>query len=259
MRFLPLLLLLAVGCGDADLDPPPRATAGPTEAAEPATEVDTADDTTTADSTLTVLFFGDSLTAGYGLPDPDLAYPALVGARLEEALGVPVEVVNAGVSGETSAGGRGRIAWALRQTTPDVFVLALGANDGLRAVDPQTTRENLGAILDAVEEAAPGARLVVAGMEALPNYGRDYTDRFRAVFPEVAEAHGAALIPFLLDGVAGESSLNQSDGVHPTAEGQRIIAETVAEVVLPVARRAAGWVPAPPASVRPRTNRGGEG
>ena len=239
MRLAPLLLLLALGCSDADApDAPPRAPAGPTAPSSAAAEPDgprPADD-----STLTVLFFGDSLTAGYGLPDPDLAYPALVGARLEEALGVPVEAVNAGNSGETSAGGLGRIRWVLRQTTPDVFVLALGANDGLRTVDPDATRDNLSAILDAVEAAAPDAQLVVAGMEALPNYGADYTGRFRAVFPAVAEAHGAALIPFLLEGVAGQPRLNQSDGVHPTAEGQRVIADTVVEVALPVARRAVG-------------------
>ena len=186
--------------------------------------------------TVTVLFFGDSLTAGYGLPDPDLAYPALVGEQIRAA-GVPVRVVNAGVSGETSAGGKGRIAWALRQTTPDVFVLALGANDGLRGTDPAATRANLDAILDAVEEAAPDARLVVAGMEALPNYGADYGARFREVFPAVAQAHDAALVPFLLEDVAGVRRLNQPDGVHPTAEGQRIIAETVGRVVVPLARR----------------------
>ena len=190
------------------------------------------------EETVTVLFFGDSLTAGYGLETPELAYPALVGAQLAEA-GVPAEVVNLGNSGETSAGGRGRIDWVLRQHTPDVFVLALGGNDALRGVDPAATQENLSAILDAVEAAAPDARLVVAGMEAPPNNGADYTERFRSVFPAVAEAHDATLIPFLLEDVAGIARLNQPDGIHPTAEGQRIVAETVAEAVVPVARRAA--------------------
>ena len=235
-------LALLAGCQEVDPDPGPDvadavrpdATASPESSTTPDVPEAAADA-----SAVTILFFGDSLTAGYGLSDPALAYPALVGARLEEA-GVPVEVVNAGVSGETSAGGRGRIDWALRQTTPDVFVLALGANDGLRGVDPAATRANLDAILDAVEAAAPDARLVVAGMEALPNYGADYTERFRAVFPAVAEAHGAALVPFLLEGVAGVARLNQDDGVHPTAEGQRIVAETVAETVVPLARQAAG-------------------
>ena len=244
MRFALLLsaLGLLVGCQEVEPDPGPELAEAVEPDATATPESPTTPDTPAAeaaDGAVTILFFGDSLTAGYGLSGPDLAYPALVGARLEAA-GVPVEVVNAGVSGETSAGGRGRIDWALRQTTPDVFVLALGANDGLRGVDPDATRANLDAILDAVEAAAPDARLVVAGMEALPNYGADYTERFRAVFPAVAEAHGAALVPFLLEGVAGVARLNQDDGVHPTAEGQRIVAETVAETVVPLARQAAG-------------------
>ena len=232
----PALLGLAVlaGCQGAEPDPAPAVTTAPRASAPAAQRPADAES-----DTLTVLFFGDSLTAGYGLPDPSLAYPALVGARLDEA-GVPVRVVNSGVSGETTAGGLGRIAWVLRQNTPDVFVLALGANDGLRGVDPEATRANLDAILSRVEEAAPGARLVVAGMEALPNYGADYGERFRAVFPAVAEAHDAAFIPFLLEDVAGVARLNQSDGVHPTAAGQRVVAETVAETVVPVAREAAG-------------------
>ncbi len=243
MRAVLLVFALVVaGCQEVAPDPSPD----PTEVALPSATATPESSTTpdvplaaAADSdTLTVLFFGDSLTAGYGLSDPSLAYPALVGAELEAA-GVPVRVVNAGISGDTSAGGLGRIVWTLRQNRPDVFVLALGANDGLRGTDPEATRKNLGAILDAVEEAAPDAQLVVAGMEALPNYGADYVERFRAVFPAVAQAHDAALVPFLLEGVAGVARLNQSDGVHPTAAGQRILAETVAETVVPVARRAA--------------------
>ena len=243
MRLAPVLLLaLAVsGCQEVEPDPGPDLTEAVRPGAAATPEARTTPDRPVpeADSdTVTVLFFGDSLTAGYGLADPDAdAYPALVGAQIAEA-GLPVEVVNLGVSGETSAGGRGRIAWALRQNRPDVFVLALGANDGLRGVDPASTQENLGAILEAVREAAPDARLVVAGMEALPNMGADYTSRFRAVFTAVAEAHGATLIPFLLDGVAGVARLNQSDGVHPTPEGQRIMAETVSEAVVPLAREA---------------------
>ena len=243
MRALALVLAplaaLLVGCQETKPTPipdvsesvRPMSTAAPESATTP--DVPLADARADSD-TVTVVFFGDSLTAGYGLADPDLAYPALVGEQIREA-GTPVRVVNAGVSGETSAGGKGRIAWALRQNTPDVFVLALGANDGLRGTDPAATRANLGAILDAVEAAAPDARLVVAGMEALPNYGADYGARFREVFPAVAQAHGAALVPFLLEGVAGVRRLNQPDGVHPTAEGQRIMARTVGEVVVPLA------------------------
>ena len=237
------LAVALVGCQETEPTPmpdvsesvQPMTTATPESATTPDRPLAGAASAAESD-TVTVLFFGDSLTAGYGLPDPDLAYPALVGDQIRAA-GVPVRVVNAGVSGETSAGGKGRIAWALRQTTPDVFVLALGANDGLRGTDPAATRANLDAILSAVEQAAPDARLVVAGMEALPNYGADYGREFREVFPAVAERHGAALVPFLLQDVAGVRRLNQADGVHPTAEGQRIMAETVGEVVVPLARR----------------------
>ena len=236
MRLLPLVLVALAGCQGPDAPDvaPPDATAPPPVHATPDVPAARAD--AAESDTVVVLFYGDSLTAGYGLERPDEdAYPALVGAQIREA-GVPVRVVNAGASGETSAGGLGRIDWALRQTTPDVFVLALGANDGLRGFDPDVTRENLGAILERVREAAPGARLVVAGMEALPNMGADYTGRFRAVFPDLAEAYDAALVPFLLEGVAGVRRLNQADGVHPTPEGQRIMARTVGEVVVPIAQ-----------------------
>jgi acyl-CoA thioesterase-1 len=192
----------------------------------------------TGDSVV-VVFFGDSLTAGYGLANPGReAYPALVGDALR-AEGVPVQVVNAGSSGETSAGGLRRVDWVLSRSRPDVFVLALGANDGLRGQDPGAMRENLRAILQKVRAAAPEARLVVAGMEALPNYGADYAARYRAVFPDVAREFDADLVPFLLDGVAGVAALNQGDQVHPTAAGQQVLARTVAGVVVPVVRDAA--------------------
>ena len=226
-------LFVATGCASSERDAPevPPVPESATPDAVPSAE--------TASDSVTVVFFGDSLTAGYGLATPQReAYPALVGARLAEA-DLPARVVNLGVSGETSAGGRSRAAWALARNRPDVFVLALGANDGLRGVDPDATRENLAAILTAAREAAPEARLVVLGMEALPNYGTDYTARFRAVFPAVAEAAGARLVPFFLDGVAGVRALNQPDGVHPTAEGQRRIAATVAPVVVEAVREAA--------------------
>ncbi|MEM1116147.1 MAG: arylesterase [Bacteroidota bacterium] len=239
--------LVLAGCQDVDPEPasgraeapPPGATASPESPPpleRPAPEAD--DPEAGASDEVVVLFFGDSLTAGYGLDNPDAdAYPALVGAQIAEA-GVPVRVVNAGVSGETTAGGRGRIDWALRQTRPDVFVLALGGNDGLRGLPPEAMEENLGATLAAVREAAPGARLVVAGMEAPPNMGDAYTSRFRAAFPSVAEAYDATLVPFLLEGVAGVARLNQPDGIHPTPAGQQVMAETVAEVVVPLAEAA---------------------
>ncbi len=240
--FALLLCLVAAGCQDVEPDPPsgledaapPSATATPESSTTPDVPPVAEDD-----GAVTVVFFGDSLTAGYGLESQSLAYPALVGAALEDA-GVTVNVVNAGISGETSAGGRSRIAFVLKNTQPDVFVLALGANDGLRGTSVEAMRSNLNAILEAVENGAPGARLVVAGMEALPNYGAEYTESFRSVFADVAQAHGAAFVPFLLEGVAGEARLNQSDGVHPTPEGQRIIAETVLEVVEPAVMSEAG-------------------
>jgi acyl-CoA thioesterase-1 len=180
-----------------------------------------------------VLFLGTSLTAGYGL-DPTQSYPALIQSRIE-AQALPYRVVNAGVSGETSAGARRRIDWLMRQKIA-VLVVETGANDGLRALDPAATRENIQAIFDRVQKQSPPPRLVLAGMQALPNYGREYTGRFRALYPELAQANHAVLIPFLLEGVAGVPRLNQEDGIHPTAEGHRIIAQTVWKALAPLLR-----------------------
>ncbi len=237
MRSILLMLpILALGCSDAS-DAPMVAAPPPTTTAAP--EAPTAAVPSAASDSVLVVFFGDSLTAGYGLANPGKeAYPALIADSLE-ALGVPARVVNAGSSGETSAGGLRRVDWVLSRTTPDVFVLALGANDGLRGQDVSAMEQNLTAILDKVKATAPNARLVVAGVEALPNLGAAYTAQFRAVFPRVAEQEGAALIPFLLEGVAGVGALNQGDQVHPTAAGARILARTVAEVVVPIVRETA--------------------
>lgn len=185
----------------------------------------------------TILFLGTSLTAGFGV-DPDEAYPAVIAAKVDSA-GYPFRVVNAGVSGETSAGGLRRIDWLLRQPV-GVLVLELGANDGLRGLDPDAMRRNLEAIIGRTRAAHPDARIVVAGMEAPPNMGRRYARAFREVFATVAREQGVVLVPFLLDGVAGEPEFNQSDGIHPTAEGQRAIAETVWRVLAPVLREMAG-------------------
>jgi acyl-CoA thioesterase-1 len=178
------------------------------------------------DSTPVVVFAGTSLTAGYGLPSPDLAYPALIQRKID-SLGLGYRVINAGVSGETSAGLLRRIGWVLEQGRVAVLVVETGANDGLRGQDPDSTRANIQAILDQARAHAPPPRLLLAGMEAMPNLGRDYTTRFREIFPELARRNGAALVPFLLDGVAGVDSLNQADGIHPTARGQEIVAGTV--------------------------------
>ena len=178
-----------------------------------------------------ILFVGTSLTAGLGL-DPSEAFPALVQEKLDAA-GLRYRVVNAGVSGETSAGARGRTSWLLRQPVA-VLVLETGANDGLRGQDPEATRGNIQAILDAARRQSPPPRLVLAAMEALPNYGEGYRRRFRAIYPELARANGATLLPFLLEGVAGDPALNQPDGIHPTAEGQERVAETVWKTLRPI-------------------------
>ena len=186
-----------------------------------------------AADTKTVLFFGDSLTAGYGLEDPATeAFPALVQKKID-AVGLPWRVVNAGLSGETSAGGRRRVDWILRQPV-DIFVLALGGNDGLRGIPPDATRANLQAIIDRVREKSPATKIVLAGIAAPPNMGADFTRAFAAIFPELAEKNHVVLIPFLLEGVGGRPELNQSDGIHPTAEGHAAVAETVWAVLKPL-------------------------
>jgi acyl-CoA thioesterase-1 len=178
-----------------------------------------------------ILFVGTSLTAGLGL-DPNEAYPALVQRKLDAA-GLHYRVVNAGVSGETSAGALRRIDWLMRQPV-SVLVLETGANDGLRGQDPETTRSNIQAILDAARRREPKPRVVLAAMEALPNYGDAYRRRFRSIYPELAKANGATLVPFLLEGVAGDPALNQPDGIHPTAEGQARVADNVWKALRPV-------------------------
>ncbi|HXQ28105.1 MAG TPA: arylesterase [Gemmatimonadales bacterium] len=179
------------------------------------------------------MFFGNSLTAGLGL-DPEAAYPALVQRKIDAA-GLAYRVVNAGVSGATSADGVRRLDWVL-QVPVAVFVLELGANDVLRGQDLSSTRRNLQTILDRVRSKEPAVRLVIAGMRAPPNLGRAYADQFRALFGELARANHAVLIDFLLAGVAGIDSLNQADGLHPNAAGARRVADTVWRVLEPLLR-----------------------
>lgn len=179
-----------------------------------------------------IVFLGTSLTAGLGLSDPSQAYPGVIQAKLDSA-GLSYRVVNAGISGETSAGALRRVDWVMSQGQVAVLFVETGANDGLRGQDPDTLRANLEAIFERALAQNPPPRLILAGMEAPPNLGREYTARFRAVYPEVARRNGAMLLPFLLEGVAGVESLNQSDGIHPTAEGQRRIAELVWGVLRP--------------------------
>jgi acyl-CoA thioesterase-1 len=181
--------------------------------------------------TKTILFFGNSLTAGYGL-DPSQAFPALIQQKID-SLGLPYKTVNAGVSGETSSGGNSRIDWILKQPV-DVFVLELGANDGLRGVPVAETKKNLQSILDKVKAKYPQAKLVLAGMQVPPNMGQQYATAFRDMYPDLARANNATLIPFLLDKVGGEATLNLEDGIHPTAEGHRIVAQTIWQYLGPV-------------------------
>ncbi len=178
-----------------------------------------------------MLFLGTSLTAGFGL-DPAEAFPALVQQKIDAA-GLRYRVVNAGVSGETSAGALRRVDWLLRQPVA-VLVVETGANDGLRGQDPDATRANIQAILEAARRREPKARLVLAAMETVPNYGDDYQGRFRALYPALARSNGATLLPFLLDGVAGDPRLNQPDGIHPTAEGEKRVADNVWKVLRPL-------------------------
>ena len=180
-------------------------------------------------STKTILFFGDSLTAGYGLDDPSEAFPGVVQNKIDSAK-LPYKVVNAGLSGETSAGGKGRVAWILKQKV-DVFVLELGANDGLRGLPITETIQNLQAIIDSVKTKYPKAKLVMLGMQVPPNMGNIYADNFKALFPALAAKNNMALVPFLLKGVGGVPSLNQHDGIHPTTQGAKIVGNNVWQVL----------------------------
>jgi acyl-CoA thioesterase-1 len=217
------LAVITIGCEQAQ---PPRPEPTPTPAA--------AAPRPQPDRRKVVLFVGTSLTAGYGL-GAELAFPAVIQQKIDSA-GLPYRVVNAGISGETSAGGLRRIDWALQQPV-DVLVIELGANDALRGLSVDTMKQNLAAIIHRTRARYPDAKVLVAGMEAPPNLGEYYTTRFRAVFREVARENDATLIPFVLAGVAARPALNQPDGIHPTAEGQRIMADTVWKYLGPMLRR----------------------
>lgn len=176
----------------------------------------------------TVLFFGNSLTAGYGI-DPSEAFPALIQNKID-SLKLNYKVINAGVSGETSASGNSRVDWILRQHV-DIFILELGGNDGLRGIPLTETEKNLQAIIDKVKAKYPEAKLILAGMQIPPNMGQQYAGEFKKIYPELATKNHIALIPFLLQGVGGDPKLNQRDGIHPTAEGDKIVAENVWKVL----------------------------
>ena len=216
MRKLLLLLLLAA-CQSS----PETATAPPPAAAAPAATA----------TRPRLLFFGNSLTAGYGV-EPEEAFPALVGQKID-SLKLKYEVINAGLSGETTAGGRSRVGWVLRRPVA-VFVLELGGNDGLRGLPLTATRANLQAIIDTVRRRSPQAQIVLAGMQIPPNLGQSYARDFQKIYPALAAKNHLPLIPFLLVGVGGDAKLNQRDGIHPTPAGHRLVARTVWATLRPL-------------------------
>ncbi|MEB8344903.1 arylesterase [Flavobacteriaceae bacterium KMM 6898] len=207
-----LVSLLIVSCGE---------NANKKESKEINKEVQQENNNGVVTTEKVILFFGNSLTAGMGL-DPNEAFPAVIQQRLD-SLNLPYTTVNAGLSGETTAAGKNRINWVLNQNVA-VFVLELGANDGLRGIPLEETRSNLQTIIDKVRFKNPETIIILAGMQIPPNMGPDYTSEFKEIFPELAAKNNAALIPFLLEDVAGNPLLNQADGIHPTVEGQKIVA-----------------------------------
>ena len=219
-------LLAACGGGDAPREPSPPP-ASPSAAAGGALTSEAA----RAEAPV-IMFLGTSLTAGYGV-DPSVAYPAAI-QRMADSAWYSYRVVNAGVSGETSAGALRRTEWLFQQAPPAILILETGGNDGLRGLEPDSLEANVLAILERASRLDPPPLLVLAGMEAPPNLGGSYTDRFRAVYTNAANRTGATLIPFLLAGVAGVDSLNLPDGIHPTAVGHAVVARTVWQVLEPL-------------------------
>lgn len=218
-----ILALLLLGCGETKKDTPTDATSSKEETTQ--TEK-------TTNNTKTILCFGDSITAGYGLEDSEDAYPGVLQEKID-SLQLDYAVINSGLSGETSAGGKSRIDWVLNQKV-DIFLLELGANDGLRGVPLSETRANLQAIIDIVKQKSPKTTIILAGMELPPNMGQEYTTEFRQVYADLAQQNNLAFIPFILKDVGGIKALNQQDGIHPTVEGHQIVANTVWEVLQPL-------------------------
>ena len=217
------LAIFLFSCGDSKTEK--------TSVDEPS-KTQSEDAITKTTSTKTILCFGDSITAGYGLDDSNDAFPAVLQQKID-SLNLNYIVINSGVSGETSAGGKSRIDWIIKQNI-EIFLLELGANDGLRGVPLSETRANLQAIIDVVREKSPDTKIVLAGMELPPNMGQDYTTEFRQLFADLAEKNNLTFIPFILKDVGGIASLNQSDGIHPTVKGHKIVANTVWNALKPL-------------------------
>ena len=218
LTFLLLITLIFAAC-DQNKKPAADENAKSNTAAQP----------DTAATSKIVLFFGDSLTAGYGLDDPSEAFPGVIKDKID-SLKLAYKVVNAGLSGETTAGGNSRLDWLLKQKV-DIFILELGANDGLRGIPVSETSKNLQSIIDKVKAKYPEVKIVLLGMQVPPNMGADYANKFKAVYPDLAAKNHAQLVPFLLQGVAGIPALNQADGIHPTAQGAKIVANNVWETL----------------------------
>jgi acyl-CoA thioesterase-1 len=240
--FFAIFPVLAGCSGDAARpDPAPEATAAqakPPEAARTATPPTEAPAARSNEPR--IIFLGDSLTAGLGL-DVEDSFPSLIQQRLKRE-GYDYAVVNAGVSGDTSAGGLRRLEWAMGEGQPRVLVVALGGNDGLRGLPPEQLEQNLATIIERAQKR--GLTVILAGMEAPPNFGADYTARFRSVYPTLAKRFNVRLIPFLLEGVAGDPAFNQSDGIHPNQRGAQVVADLVWRALEPTL-----------ASARPTTSR----
>ena len=221
LMFCYFLMFLLLGCGEKT-------------SKKETTEVTTNEETEVTETTgpsKKILFFGDSLTAGYGLEVSE-AFPALIQQRID-SLGLDYSVINAGLSGETTASGKNRLEWVLEDDV-DIIIIELGANDGLRGVPLTETEQNLQSMVDTVQSKLPGAKIILAGMKIPPNMGPEYTSKFESIFPELAESEDIKLIPFLLENVAGIPELNQGDGIHPTVEGQKLVANNVWEVLKPM-------------------------
>ncbi len=221
---IPLVLILGCGGGESKKTTPEETVTEPTETSQLTED--------SRNSAGTILCFGDSITAGYGLENSNDAFPGVLQQKID-SLNLNYVVVNSGLSGETTAGGKSRIGWVLNQNI-DVFILELGANDGLRGIPLSETLDNLQSIINTVEEKSPNTKIILAGMQLPPNMGQDYTTEFRELYVQIAEANNLSLIPFILKNVAGIAALNQKDGIHPTAEGHKIVAHTVWEVLKPM-------------------------
>lgn len=221
---LGFILLLMAGCG-GNTEKQPADNGQPNATGDSATA-------SPASADKNIIIFGNSLTAGYGLEQPTEAFPALIQKRID-SLNFPYKVINAGLSGETTAGGKNRIDWILKQPV-SIFVLELGGNDGLRGIPISETRQNLQTIIDRVKAKNPDVKIILAGMHVPPNMGSKYAVEFHAVYRELADKNNTALIPFILEGVGGVPELNLPDGIHPTPTGHKIVADNVWSILKPL-------------------------